>query len=66
MSSYCRPAYHPKSKTIQNALWMDDYFGHYNYGVKFEGDDVVYSPEEVEIPRDKVFVERVDEKTDES
>lgn len=58
MSDFTRPAYHPRTKTVRNAYWMDNYFGHHNYGVQFEGDDVVYSPEQVEVPRGKVFEER--------
>lgn len=56
MSSYYRPAYHPKSKTIRNALWADDYFGCHEYGVLFDGDERTYRPEEVEIPQDKIFI----------
>ena len=55
MSSYYRSAYHPPTQTVRDALWADDYFGHHEYGVLFEGDETAYTPEQVAIPRDKVF-----------
>jgi len=56
MSSYHRPAYHPPTGTVRDALWADDYFGRHQYAVLFEGDEVAYQPEDVAIPADKVFV----------
>ena len=56
MSSYYRPAYHPPTGTVRDALWADDYFGRHQYAVLFEGDEKGYTPEEVEIPRGKAFV----------
>lgn len=56
MSSYHRPAYHPPSQTVRDALWADDYFGRHQYAVLFNGDETAYRPEEVAIPADKVFV----------
>ena len=56
MSSYYRPAYHPPTGTIRDALWMDDYFGKHQYAVLFENDKTSYKPEDVAIPADKVFV----------
>ena len=56
MSSYYRSAYHPPTQTVRDALWADDYFGRREYGVLFDGDETAYTPEQVAIPRDKVFV----------
>jgi len=56
MSSYYRPAYHPPTGTVRDALWADDYFGRHQYGVRFDGDETAYKPEDVAIPADKVFV----------
>lgn len=46
MSSYYKPTVHPKTNRVEHAMWIDDYFGRHNYGVKFS-DDEVYRPEEV-------------------
>lgn len=56
MSSYYRSAYHPLTNTVKQASWLDDYFGRHMYGVRFDDDDKVYTPEEVEIPMDIIFV----------
>jgi hypothetical protein len=55
MSNFVAAAYNPKEQVIRSAMFMDDYFGHYKFGVMFEGDDKVYTIEEVDIPTDKVF-----------
>ena len=55
MSSYYRSAFHPPTGTVRDALWIDDYFGRHQYGVRFAGDSAVYDPEQVAIPRDKAF-----------
>ena len=56
MSNYYRPAYHPPTQTVRDALWADDYFGRHQYGVLFDGDETAYTPEQVAIPRSRVFV----------
>ena len=56
MSNYTRSAYHPKERVIRAAQWYDNAFGPYRYGVQFEGDKSMYSPKEVEIPLDMIFV----------
>ena len=56
MSDYYQAAYHPGERVIRAARWIDNYFGHHQYGVKFEDDTKVYHPKEVEIPLDVVFV----------
>lgn len=60
MSNFIAAAYHPLTNTVRAAAFMDDYFGHYIYGIKFEGDDKVYRTEEITIPTDKIFVELFD------
>ena len=55
MSSYYRPAYHPPTGTVRDALWADDYFDKHQYGVLFDGDETAYTPEQVAIPRDVIF-----------
>lgn len=57
MSNFSRIAWNPRERVARAAIWMDNYFGHYEYGVSFDGDDKVYRPNEVEIPIDLVLVE---------
>jgi len=41
MSSYKRLTKHPITGEWKNAWWLDDFFGHHRYGVRFtEGDDL--------------------------
>jgi len=56
MSSYMRVAWNPKERVARAAFWIDDYFGRYECGVRLEGDDKVYHPDEVEIPIGLVLV----------
>jgi len=56
MSNFTRAAYHPKEKVIRAAMYVDDYFGHHEYGVRFPGDAHVYRPHETDIPLDVLFV----------
>lgn len=56
MSNYSSPAYNPKENVIRDALWLDDHFGRHNYGVMFAGDPAVYTPEQVRIPADVIFI----------
>lgn len=60
MSNYARVAWNPKEHVARAALWIDNHFGPHRYGVRFEGDDHVYRPEEVEIPVELVLVPRED------
>lgn len=36
MSNYTAPAIHPETGVIQDALWIDDYYGPHRYGVRFD------------------------------
>lgn len=57
MSSFYKAAYHPPTKSIRRAFYMDDYFGHRQFGIIFEGDEEIYTPDEVRIPTDRIFQE---------
>jgi hypothetical protein len=57
MSNYMAGAYHPKEKVIRTAMWLDDHFGKYKYGVQFDGPGCeVFQPNDCEIPLHQVFV----------
>ena len=56
MSNFTRAAYHPKERVVRAAAYLDDHFGHHEYGVQFPGDAHVYKPDETAIPLDVVFV----------
>ena len=60
MSSYTRHAYDPESDTIRMAIWMDNYFERYEYGISFDDGGPVYHPDEVEIPHDTTVWVRKD------
>jgi hypothetical protein len=47
MSNFYRQTKNPKTGQIEQAEWLDDYFGSRKYGVRFP-DGMVYRPEEVE------------------
>lgn len=46
MSSYQRLTAHPETGKAEKAEWLDDYFGHYNYGVRFPSDGKVFRADE--------------------
>lgn len=48
MSTFQEWTKHPKTGEIEQAVWIDDYFGNHNYGVKF-ADGNIYDPREVKI-----------------
>lgn len=59
MSSYIRLTVHPETGAAEKAEWLDDYFGHYNYGVRFPSDGKVFRADEyewTERPSDKVSI----------
>lgn len=56
MSNYIKPAYHPVEKVVRVAHFLDNHFGHHQYGVQFPGDTHVFKPAETDIPLDVVFV----------
>ena len=35
MSSFNRKTKHPRTGKLEEAEWLDDYFGNHNYGVRF-------------------------------
>lgn len=46
MSTYNRYTKHPKTGKWENALWIDDHYEHYHYGVQFD-DGEIFDPWEV-------------------
>ncbi len=58
MSNFTKVAWHPRERVARAANYIDDYFGRHQYGVQFDGDDMVYRPNDVEIPLDLVLVPR--------
>lgn len=51
MSNYTAPAIHPGTGVIQDALWLDDYYGPYRYAVRFD-DGKVFQADACELPDD--------------
>lgn len=49
MSNYTAPAIHPGTGVIQDALWLDDYYGPYRYAVRFD-DGKVFQADACELP----------------
>ena len=48
MSSFHKLTKHPKTGKWELAYWLDNYYAHYHYGVKFP-DGKVYDPEKVKL-----------------
>ncbi len=46
MSNYYQEAKHPITGVVENAEWIDDYFGRHRYGVRFS-DGTVYSEDQI-------------------
>lgn len=42
MTNFLRRTKHPKTGQMEEAEWIDDYYGRHVYGVRFPGSDVVY------------------------
>src|SRR3990167_305886 len=49
MSNFIAKAKHPKTGKIEDAEWLDDYFGHHEYGVRFKDGSVFHSIEVEEV-----------------
>ncbi len=49
MSDYFAPAVHPKTGKVEQAHFMDDYFGRWRYGVRFP-DETIWPVGEVKLP----------------
>lgn len=47
MSTYTATTRHPVTGDYEPAMWIDDYFDHHVYGVKFPSDGKVYPTEQV-------------------
>lgn len=59
MSNYRATAIHPVTGKNEYADFLDNYFGHHIYGVRFAGEDRVYPIDQVEIPAE-LGIEEVD------
>lgn len=57
MSSYFDKAYHPQTGKLQDAFFLDNYFGHRRYGVKF-ADGSVWRSEEVRVPSRDAYLQQ--------
>jgi hypothetical protein len=44
MSDYSKMTKHPVTGKWEKARWIDNAFGHHNYGVKFEGEKFYHNP----------------------
>lgn len=60
LSNFIRVSWNPSERVARAASYVDNHFGPHQYGVKFEGDERVYRPEEVEIPILLVLVPKED------
>lgn len=56
MSSYIKPTVHPETNQIEQAEWLDDYFGNHNYGVRFPSDGLVIRYDEYEWVNDAAIL----------
>lgn len=59
MSSYISKAKNPKTEKIEDAQFLDDFYGLHKYGVRFD-DGNVYPVSEIEIPVEKCQSESIE------
>lgn len=52
MSNFNRPTINPKTGEIENADWMDSFYGKHHYGVVFP-DGATYQQDAVKLPTDE-------------
>jgi len=57
MSSYIRNTKNPKTGRFEPAYWLDDYFSHHHYGVKFP-DGLVVDPKKVKLETNDLPVDK--------
>ena len=48
MSNYTRRTINPKTGEYEDAIWLDNHFGHHEYGIQFINDGSVYEQDEVD------------------
>lgn len=48
MSTFLQNTKHPETGKWETAMWIDDHFAHYHYGVKFL-DGKIFDPEKIEL-----------------
>lgn len=46
MSHFVKDATHPETGKVEQAVWLDDYFGRHRYGVQFS-DGQIFREDEV-------------------
>lgn len=56
MNSYIKPTVNPDTHAIEQAEWLDNYFGEHNYGMRFPSTGVVYRADEYEWTDDPVLL----------
>src|SRR5882762_3766019 len=49
MSNFTQKTKHPVTGKIEEADWLDDYFGRHQYGVRFPSDGKVYEDKDLEV-----------------
>lgn len=47
MSNFTKLTRHPISGLMEEADWLDDYFGQHRYGIQFKGSPIVYTEREI-------------------
>lgn len=47
MSHYTMTIRNPRTGNVEEALWMDDYWGRHQYGIRFAGEEHVWRDEEL-------------------
>jgi len=50
MSNFSAKTFHPITGAIEDAMWMDDYFAHHHYGIRFQ-DGEIFDPYKVDCER---------------
>ncbi len=59
MSTYTKSTKHPDTGEWEDAVWMDDYFGNHNYGVRFS-DGSIFDPRDTELETRNVPIASVE------
>jgi hypothetical protein len=52
MSNFIKSSVNPETSIVEDAEFLDDYFGRHEYGVRFPSTGKVFREEEVEVPTD--------------
>ena len=65
MSNYSRLTVNPCTGRLENAEWLDNYYGRHNYGVRFP-DGVIHDERHFEWKFEEAVLVKEDEATDKS